>query len=128
MDIQVASTIVAPTGAGNVFEPWDLRGPKAEYIEKSPYAAAMPLKLTLTRTDPVPTKSYAGALRTQTKAMLQTVHPITGVHWPEVATLTFSHPAHLTNAEKVAFETRFLLACLNSTVRTFHQIGVVPQS
>lgn len=127
-NLVIASTIVTPTGTGITLEPWNLQGPKAEYVDVAPAGGVNPLKLSLTRTSAVATRAYEGAHRAVTRAELPVVHGTTGVVWPEVGTLSFSHPAFLTAAQKTAFETQFLLIALHATIRAFHQVGTVPQS
>lgn len=127
-DLVIKSTVVAPTGTGITLTPWDLRGPKGEYIEAAPAGGVNPLKATLNRTDAIPTRAYEGANRANLKVIRPRVHPVTGVVWPQVCTVNFSHPGFLTAAQKAAFETECLLIWNDTTVRTFFQEGKVPQS
>ncbi|DAD52275.1 TPA_asm: coat protein [ssRNA phage SRR6960799_29] len=127
-DIVLKSTVVAPTGTGITLTPWNLQGPKAEYVELAPAGGINPLKVVLNRIDAVPTKAYEGAHRAQVKFMQPRVHPVTGVVWPNVATVSFSHPGFLTSTQKVAFETQVLLAMNEAVIRSFVASGTVPQS
>jgi len=127
-DLVIKSTLVTPTGTGISLTPWDLRGPVAKYTELAPVGGINPLSVVLTRTDAIPTRAYEGAHRAQMKVVMPRVHPVTGVVWPEVATISYSHPGFLTAAQKTAFETQVLLILNDAMVRAFFQVGTVPQS
>lgn len=124
-NIQAALTLVAPTGTGIDYSPWDLRGPRAEYRNDT---GALKRTLTLNRTDAAPTKGYEGALKTSTKTQLPVAHPVTGVLWPQVMTVNLSLPDFLTPAQKLAFVVEQLVLYQNAVVKDFMATGNVPQS
>lgn len=127
-DIVLKSALVAPTGTGITLTPWDLQGPKGTYVDTAPAGGVNPLKVTMQRIDAIPTKAYEGAHRSTLKFLQPRVHPVTGVVWPQVATLTFSHPGFLTAAQKQAFELQVNLALQDAVIRAFNSVGSVPQS
>lgn len=106
-NIVIPTTQVADTGTGATMEPYRLEGDKALYREQSPSGAAALLQYS--RTEPKPTKDYAGALRGETRFTRQFADA-NGRLWPAVVRVESSVPAFLSDASKLAFVTEAVMA------------------
>lgn len=123
--ITLAAAIAAGTGTGKSFSAYDLKGPSAVFREDAP--AGVPGLLSLKRTEPKPTKDYAGAARGEVKLTRQFADSL-GRNWPAVFTVTSSLPAFLTDAQKVAFITEAILATQKQESQDVLSKLLVPQS
>lgn len=124
-DITIPTTLVADTGTGKVMAPYKLSGDTAEFVESN--ASGTPAKLIMKRTEPKPTKDYAGAGRGEVR-YTEWYEDAVGRLWPAVHTVTSSVPAFLTDAQKSAFVDRGTLVNGLSTSRDVLAKKLVPQS
>lgn len=98
--IIIPTVLVANTGVGATMNPYRMAGDTALYREASPTGA--PALAQMKRTEPKPTKDYAGAGRGEVKFTRQYADT-QGRLWPAVVTVTSSVPAFLTDTAKAAF-------------------------
>lgn len=124
-DIQIPATIVANTGTGALMIPYRLAGDSAVYRESSPSGAASVLQYK--RTEPKPTKDYAGASKAEAK-YTRLYADTQGRLWPAVYTVSVSVPAFLTDTVKTAFVTESTLVSELATTRAALATQVIPQS
>jgi hypothetical protein len=99
-NIVIPTTLVADTGTGATMTPYNMAGNSAVYRESSPTGA--PAKLTMKRTDAIPSGGYAGAGKAEIKFTRQ-VEDTLGRLWPVVYTVTTSIPAFMEDTDKSAF-------------------------
>ena len=124
-DIQLATTLGTNSGTGPLMKGYKLSGDSAIYRENAP--VAQPSLLTLKRTEPKPTKDYAGAQRGELKYTRN--YPDTlGRLWPAVYTVTTSLPVFLTDAQKSAFVVESLIANMSTEAKDTLAKMLVPQS
>jgi hypothetical protein len=124
-NLVIPTTLVADTGTGATMAPYRMNGDQAVYKEQSPSAVAAQLQLK--RTEPRPTKDYAGAMKTEFK-FTRTLPDSLGRQWPLVATTSYSLPAFLTSAQRTAFVLEATLASNLSDVRSAFADQVIPQA
>lgn len=124
-DIQLATTLGANSGTGPLMKGYKLAGDSAVYRESAP--TAQPSLLTLKRTEPKPTKDYAGAQRGEAK-YTRSYADTQGRLWPAIVTVTSSLPAFLTDAQKSAFITESLIAAGTTESKDTLSKLMVPQS
>lgn len=102
-NITTPTTFVAATGTGKTMIPYRLLGDQAEFVEDG--ASGIPARINYKRTEPKPTKDYAGAARGEAK-YTEWAADSSGKMWPLVYTASSSLPAFLTDAAKAAFVSR----------------------
>lgn len=124
-DIQLATTLGANTGTGPLMKGYRLSGDTAVYRENAP--TAQPSVLTLKRTEPKPTKDYAGAARGEMKYTRNYADSL-GRLWPAVVTTTSSLPAFLTDAQKSAFIQESIIANMTTEAKDTLAKLLVPQT
>jgi hypothetical protein len=124
-DIVIPTTQVADTGTGATMVPYRLAGDIAVYREASPVAQAAVMQLR--RTEPKPTKDYAGAAKGTFKFTRQYADTL-GRLWPAVYDATTSVPVFLTDAQKAAFVLEATLVLGLAVPRDALAKLVIPQS
>lgn len=123
--IALAAVIAAGTGTGKTFSAYDMKGPSALFREDSPVGPAG--LVSLKRTEPKPTKDYAGAMRGEVKFTRQFADPV-GRLWPAILTGVSSLPAFMTDAQRVAFITEGILLMQKAESQDALSKLLVPQS
>lgn len=124
-DIQLPSTLGTATGTGKLMKAYSLTGDSGLYIEDA--ATGVPAKLLFKRTDPKPTRNYAGAGKSEVR-FTESWADAQGVQWPVVFSATSSIPDGMSAADKVAFITRAVLATEMATARDVLSKRLIPQS
>lgn len=124
-DIIIPTTQVADTGTGATMTPYRMAGDLAVYREASPVAQAAILQLK--RTEPKPTKDYAGAAKGEVR-FTRLYADTLGRLWPAVFSVNSSLPAFLTDTQKSAFVLEATLAAGLSVPRDALAKLVIPQS
>lgn len=123
--ITIPAVTVADTGTGPVLDGYRMAGDTALYRENG--ASGAPATLLLKRTEPKPTKNYAGAGRGEAKYTRQ-LADANGQLWPLVFDVNVSIPAFLSDAQKHAFVDEAVRAVSLDTVRTALAVLAVPQA
>lgn len=124
-DIQLATTLGTNTGTGPLMKGYKMAGDSALFRENAP--TAQPSMLTLKRTEPKPTKDYAGAARGELKYTRNYADTL-GRLWPAVFTTQTSIPAFLTDAQKSAFVVEAIIASMSTEAKDTLAKLLVPQS
>lgn len=124
-DIQLQTTLGANTGTGPLMKGYRLSGDSAMYRENAP--TAQPSVLTLKRSEPKPTKDYAGAARGELKYTRNYADAL-GRLWPAVLTTSTSIPAFLTDTQKSAFVVEAIIASMTTEAKDTLAKLLVPQT
>lgn len=124
-NIVIPTTLVTDTGTGATLVPYRLDGDTATFVESNP--AAQAAVAMFKRTEPKPTKDYAGAQRGEVR-YTEMVADSNGKYWPVVHTTTTSLPAFMTDAAKAAFVDRATLLNGLAVARDALAKKVIPQS
>lgn len=124
-DLQLKSTLVAPTGTGSLFKPYRMDGDAALYRISGGVGTSTHLKYK--RQEPKATKTFPGSRRGEVKTYVTVTHPITGVVGVQVITTSSAHPDWLDKTSSDAAVTLHLLALAETTSTDCLSTGVVPQ-
>ena len=124
-NIVIPSTLVADTGTGATLTPYKMAGDTALYREEG--ATGVPALLQMKRTEPKPTKDYAGAAKGDVK-FTRSFPDTLGRQWPAILNISSSVPDFLTDAQKSAFvDEAIRLSGLTVTRDALAKL-VIPQS
>lgn len=119
------TTIVPGTGTGPSYQDYKLVGDNAVFREVAP--VAQPGYLSFTRTEPKPTKDYAGVGRSQIK-LTRGYADATSIVRPAIISVATSLPETMTQSQKDAFVVEALLAFLDTVSQACLKNRTVPQS
>lgn len=123
--IALKATIVAGTGSGKTFDAYNLTGNLAIFREVG--AVGVPGLLQQKRTEPKPTKDYAGVSRGEVKLTRQFPDAL-GALRPAILRVDTSLPSFMTDAQRVAFVEEGLLALIEVPNRDVLSKQIVAQS
>lgn len=119
------TTLVAGTGTGPSYSDYKLVGDSAIFREVAP--SAQPAYLSFLRTEPKPTKDYAGVGRSQIKLTRSYVDTV-GIMRPAIVSVSTSLPETMTQAQRDAFVLEATLAFIDSISQACLKSRAVPQS
>lgn len=124
-DIQLKTTLGTDTGTGKLMNAYEMTGPRASYIENG--AVSVPDRFVLSRTEPKPTREYAGHGRAEARYS-STWTDTAGKQWPVTYVVQTSIPDGMSAADKAAFVLRCVLATRDSVVQAALAVRTIPQS
>lgn len=110
-NIQLATTLVAPTGTGFLFVPFGTYGDSTKYIQSG--ATGRPAELTFKRTAPKPTSTFPGVDRGEIK--LTEYETVNGVEYAKIFYFGCSMPVPIPTASRTAMATRGSLLLAHSS-------------
>jgi hypothetical protein len=119
------STLATDTGTGATYDPYRMDGDNAILREAAP--SAQPGFLSFKRTEPKPTRDYAGAMRGSVK-LRRDVADTEGRLWPAIVEVTSSLPAFLNDTQRAAFVTEAIIAAREANGLDVLSKLKVPQS
>lgn len=119
------TTLVAGTGTGPSYQDYKLVGDIAIFREVAP--VAQPAYLSFTRTEPKPTKDYAGVGRSQIKLTRNYVDALL-VPRPAIVQISTSLPETMTQVQRDAFVLEATLAFIDAVSQACLKARTVPQS
>jgi len=119
------TTIVPGTGTGPSYADYRLSGDIAVFRETAP--TAQPAFLTFGRTEPKPTKDYAGVGRSSIK-LTRNYADAQSVLRPAVFSVATSLPETMSQAQRDAFIVEGLLVLLDAVSQSNLKTRTVPQS
>jgi len=111
-NIQLATTLTAPTGTGFLFVPLGSYGDSFRYIQSG--AAGRPAELSFKRTAPKPTSTFPGVDRGEIK--LTEYLTVNAVEYSIITTIGCSVPVPVTSAQRTAQATRVALVAGSGTL------------
>lgn len=111
-NIQLATTLVAPTGTGFLFVPLGSYGDSFRYIQSG--AAGRPAELSFKRTAPKPTSTFPGVDRGEWK--LTEYVTVNNVEYACITACNTSFPVPVASAQRTAQATRVALIAGFGTV------------
>lgn len=120
-----STTLVAGTGTGPSYQDYKLVGDNAIFREVAP--VGQPGFLSYTRTEPKPTKDYAGVGRSQIKLTRNYVDAL-GVSRPAIVQISTSLPETMTQALRDTFVIEATLAFQHAVSQACLKVRTVPQS
>lgn len=121
-NMQLATTLVAPTGTGKLFVPYSSDADSATYIEQSPTGRASTLKLTRVR--PKAQGSFAGVERFEWR--MTEYFTVNAIEYPVVTYGGSSMPVAVTSADKAGCANRAALVSRDPVVQTGMSTGIIP--
>jgi hypothetical protein len=119
------STLATDTGTGATYVPYRMDGDKAVLRESAP--SAQPGFLSFARTEPKPTRDYAGAMKGEVR-LRREVADADGRLWPCIVSVSSSLPAFMTDTARAAFVTEAIIAAREATALDALSKVVIPQS
>lgn len=122
-NLQLATTLVAPTGTGKLFVPFEGGSHVSTFVEST---GTNPAKLKFLRTLPKPVTGFAGVERSEVRLTL--FENINSVLRPLTASINFSIPAEASQANRDALALNLALiardALVLSDLAKYHRIPV----
>lgn len=122
IDIQLATTLVAPTGTGFLFIPYSSDANTAVYKQSG--AAGRPATLKFTRTPPKPSGGLQGVERCEVK--LTEYLTVSDVEHQIITALTSAVPVPVTTAQRTAQATRMGLIAYLALYRATVESQLIP--
>lgn len=120
-NLQLATTLVAPTGTGLLYTAYEQGGDKAVWINGS---GATRSSVSLKRTQPIATPTFAGVTRLELKrSQFVTVGDDEHVM---VVTITTSIPEAIGLSDRTAFFTNMALLARDDVLKAAIETNVIP--
>jgi hypothetical protein len=120
-DLQLATTLVAPTGTGLLYSAYDQRGDSAKWKNG---VGADRSEVLLKRTQAKPTSVFPGVERFDLKRAIY--HTIDGVEYVAVVNLVTSIPVPMTGAQRTAIHLHAALLAQDDIFKDAIETGVIP--
>lgn len=120
-NLQLATTLVDPTGTGLLYTAYDQGSDLAIWTNGSGTSRS---QVALKRTKPKPTASFAGVERLELKRTFYVT--VNDVEVPVVYTITTSIPAVVGSSDRTACYTHGALLARDAVVKNGIELGVIP--
>jgi hypothetical protein len=121
-DIQLATTLVVPTGTGFLFKPWQIDANKTVYKQSG--ASGRPAELSFSRVPPKPSGVSLGVERCEVKLTEFVV--VSSVEHRVITSLTSAVPVPVGLTERTAQATRMGLLAYLSLYRLTVESQTIP--
>lgn len=121
-NIQLATTLVAPTGTGKLFVPFSGDANSAVLMESG--ATGTPAKLKFLRTPPKPTKDFAGVERGEVRLTMYETY--NGVLRPLTFYIGCVVPVEATSGHRTTLHTNGALIARDPTVSSLVSSALIP--
>jgi len=120
-NLQLATTLVSPTGTGLLYTPYFQGGDKAVWNNGVGAGRSV---VSLTRVQPKPTATFPGVERLEfRRAIFLTVN---SVEYQAVVTLATSIPVPITSADRTAIHLHAALLARDPVFKTAVETGAIP--
>lgn len=121
-NIQLATTLAAPTGTGKLFIPFSSDADSAVFVESG--ATGRPAKLVMKRVQPKPNGTFPGVERFEWK--LTEYYTVNTIEYPVISYGGCSIPVPIASADRLGVFTRAALIACDSLVQSGFTSNLIP--